>query len=508
MDGPFRRRYLVADIALLTAIAVVVLVLGLTSSGTSGSLAAGRYRAVVLTSTPGRSLPAGFLGVSLEYPAVETYAGDDPLAINPIFVQLIRELSPGQAPVLRIGGDSADWTWWPVPGVSRPPGVSFAIGPRWIQVTRALTGALHAQLILGLNLAAGSPPLAAGEANALLGGLGSSSVTAFELGNEPELYSDFAWYRTAAGRGVTARPRGYDFTAFTNDFTGFAASLPQVRLAGPAFGDFSWSGRLAQFLAAEPRVRIVTLHRYPLQQCYIHRSSPRYPTIANLLSPTASEGLAKRFAPYATVAHASGLTLRIEELNTVACGAVPAVSRPFASALWALDTLFEMAHAGVDGVNMHTFPGAGYELFSFSRAGGRWHARIAPEFYGLLMFAAAAPPGSRLLAVAGDKIGRGVKVWATAAPDRSIRVVLINKQPRRPAIVSLTVPGAGTVAMLERLVAPGARATAGVTIGGQSYATTGALSGTPHNERIRAAGSKYTVTLRGASAALLTVRAS
>src|SRR6516162_318292 len=74
-----------------------------------------------------RRVPFGFIGLSLEYPAVEAYAGINPLAPDPVFVQLVRNLAPGQAPVLRIGGDSSDRTWWPTPGLTRPPGVKFSI---------------------------------------------------------------------------------------------------------------------------------------------------------------------------------------------------------------------------------------------------------------------------------------------------------------------------------------------------------------------------------------------
>jgi len=63
----------------------------------------------------GRPMPDGFVGLSLEYRALLTYLGSDPSAINPVFLRLLRNLGPGQDPVIRIGGDSTDWTWWPVP---------------------------------------------------------------------------------------------------------------------------------------------------------------------------------------------------------------------------------------------------------------------------------------------------------------------------------------------------------------------------------------------------------
>ena len=54
-------------------------------------------------------MPPGFVGVSLEYSALHLYTGRDPNAINPVLVQLLRNLAPGQSPVLRIGGNSSDY---------------------------------------------------------------------------------------------------------------------------------------------------------------------------------------------------------------------------------------------------------------------------------------------------------------------------------------------------------------------------------------------------------------
>ncbi len=405
---PSRRRFWRADATVIALVAATVLVLGLSSStGSSPHDVAGVPAAVTVnsgTELPGtRPIPLGFLGISLEYPAVEAYAGNDPQALNPVFEQLIRNLGP--APELRIGGDSADWTWWPVAGLTRPPGVTFTLDERWLSVTRALARSLGARLILGINLEAASTQVAAAEASALTGGIGASSIEAFELGNEPELYGSFAWYRTPDGRTVTGRPHDYDFNAFSDDFTAVGGAVSEPPLAGPSFGGLGWIGHVAEFLRAEPRVRVVTLHRYPLQLCFTKPGSPRYPTIANLLSDRASAGLADGFVGAAGIAHAHGLPVRIDELNTVACGADAAISNTFASALWSLDTLFQMARVGIDGVNIHTFPGAGYELFRFIRAGGRWRGSVAPQYYGLLMFAQAAPPGSQLLSDLGHRGG-------------------------------------------------------------------------------------------------------
>src|ERR1700716_158151 len=70
---------------------------------------------------PGQPMPPGFVGISFEYKAMHVYTGRDPRVVNPVLVQLLRGINPQQAPVLRIGGNSTDQTWWPVPG-GIPPG--------------------------------------------------------------------------------------------------------------------------------------------------------------------------------------------------------------------------------------------------------------------------------------------------------------------------------------------------------------------------------------------------
>jgi Glycosyl hydrolase family 79 C-terminal beta domain len=508
MRAPARRRFFGADVAVVIAVALLVIVLALATGGHGTADSPPSAVAAVPSATSfarGALVPAGFLGLSLEYPAIEQYAGTNPAAIDPVFVQLIRNLTPGQQTVLRIGGDSSDSTWWPVAGVARPPGVTFTLTRNWLAVTKALAAATNARLILGVNLEADNQELAAVEARELLSGIGTSSVRALELGNEPELYGAFAWYRTADGQKVTGRPHGYDFTDYTRDYANFVAALPRYPLAGPAVSGPKWMRDLGQFLQSEPGIGVVTLHRYPLQNCFMPRCSPRYPSIQHLLSPAASTGLADEIAPYAAIALAHHIPFRLDELNTVSCGADRATSQTFASALWAIDALFELARAGVDGVNIHTFPGAGYELFTLSQAGGRWRATVSPEYYGLLMFAQAAPPGSRLLRIGGTS-GR-IKVWATRAPDGRVRIVVINKDVAHPHVVSLPAPGARGAASLERLQAPNADSTTGVTLGGQSFATdteTGSLA-PASDDSVNERGGRYLVTMPAASAALITL---
>lgn len=452
-----------------------------------------------------RPIPAGFLGLSIEYFAIPAYAGTDASVINPVFVQLIRNLAGGSPPNLRIGGDTTDRTWWPLPNTPTPAGVNETLTPGWIATTKALATATGAKLTLGINLEADSGKIARTEADQLVAGLGSNRVEALELGNEPELYGTFTWGRS----GKPGRPHDYDFAAFSRDFTRIARALPNVPLAGPASGGPRWFRDVGRFLAEHRDVKLTTLHRYPLQLCYVRKDEPNYPTISNLVSSRSSRGLAGSVAAAVRASHARHVPVRIDEMNTIGCGSDRAVGESFASALWALDALFEMARVGVDGVNMSSFPGATYELFTFSEADGRWHALVEPEYYGLEMFAQAAPAGSRLLTVSpADPDAGHLQAFATRAPDGTMRVAVINDGPGAH-VVRVRAPSATQTGTLELLTAPSLTARNDVTLGGQSFGattTTGLLAGTQNTVTVARASGGYTMKVPSASAALLTIR--
>ncbi len=505
MKGAMKLRF-GASLRILVAVGIVAV-----AACSGPSLADARPKAVeagtavvnVGRATIGRAVPAGFVGLSLELPSLLAYAGKDPRAINPVFEQLIRNLAPGQSASLRIGGDSTDWTWYAVPHMTRPPWVRYTLTQNWLQVARALAQAVDARLILGINLEANSAKLAAAEANAMLATIGRGLIGALEIGNEPELYGSFSWYRTPSGGHVRGRAPAYAFSDFIRDFSRVARSLPQVPLAGPSIGSPAWQPQLGSFLAGEPRVGVVTLHRYPLKRC----AGRTNVSVGQLLSEASSLGLADSVARYAALAHARGHRLRIDEMNSISCGGQRGLSDTFASALWALDALFAMQSVGVDGVNIHTLPGAVNELFAFSQLGGVWQGYVRPDYYGLLMFARAAPAGSRLLKLAGATQGT-LRAWATLAPDRHARVVLINTSTTRSQTVTVKAPSAAGSAVLERLIAPNATARTGISLGGQSFGSqtaTGLLAGNPQAASVARIAGSYRLRLPPASAAMLTI---
>jgi hypothetical protein len=472
----------------------------------TNALADSQISASVGSSPTGQPMPSGFVGVSLEYGALHLYTGRNPLAVNPVLVALLKGLAPGQAPVLRIGGDSADASWWPQRRLLPPPGVRYAITPGWLRTTQALAAATGAHLIMGLNMAGDRPAVATAEARAFLQGIGRQYVQDFEVGNEPDVYGVFPWFRDRRGKVYYARNRKYSLANFIGDYAHFRAALPNLPLAGPAFAELTWLSGVGRFLNSEPTLKLVTIHRYPLRAGVKDPSDQLYPSIANLLSDRSALGIAQQVGPYAALAHARGLPFRLDEMNSAANSGQPGTSNTFASALWVLDTLFNLAGVGVDGINVHSLPGAAYELFTFSQSHGTWQAFVHPEYYGMLMFAQAFPPGAQLLPVSAPS--GPLKLWATRAPDGHIRVVAINKDPANGYQVQIQVPGSDISgqASLDWLQAPHVNSTSGVTLGGQTFGqetTTGTL-GQPQTQPVLSVAGAYSFQVPPASAVLLT----
>jgi hypothetical protein len=463
--------------------------------------AAGALVVKLLGGTVGR-VPPGYLGLSMEIRGVEDYTGFDPAALNPVLEQLVHEIDPDRHPVLRLAGDSADWTWYPIPGMRRPAGVRYSLTPNWFKVIKAFAEAVKARLIVGVNMEVNSARVAGAEANAIIAGIRAPHLEALALGDEPDLYHVVAWYELHRVL-YYGRPADWDFARYQSDYAPLGRALPDFPLAGPDVGQPPWLSDIGPFLSAEPRVRIATIHRYALGCIRSKRA-----TIPSLLSDNSTRDFAIGLRPAIAAAHQHRIAFRLDEMNTVSCGGQAGVSDTFAAALWSLDVLFELARDGVDGVNVHTSQSTANQLFTFERVSGQWQGRVAPQFYGLVAFARAAPPGSRLLATTAPTSGP-IHVWATRAPNAVERVVLLNLSLRSERNVIVQAGSGGADATLERLTAPSASATRQIALAGQSFGaqtSTGELAGTLRAPRVVRSYSGYVVSIPPASAAILTLR--
>jgi hypothetical protein len=450
-------------------------------------------------------VPRSFLGLSTEYWSLPLWASQMPVLER--VLGLVHATGNGPL-VLRVGGDSADHSFWD-PDVARVPSWAFALGPSLLAQTRQLVRGLGLRLILDLNLLTDSPAEATHWAQVAEAALPRGSIIGFEIGNEPDIYVRHAWLGITAGRQFLGRalPSALTATDYARDFRAYAAALrqvaPHVTLAGPALArptaHAGWAGTL--IAGDRTSLGMVTVHRYPLSGCARDPSNSAYPTVARLLSPALAQGLASALGPVIDTAHDAGLPLRMTELNSVNCGGRAGVSDTFATALWAPDALFALLRAGVDGVNLHVRANTINAPFAIN--GGGLDAR--PLLYGLILFRQALGPQARLVRT-GLRARRSLNLaaYAVRTGADTLHVVLMDKGPRA-ARFSLRLP-ATAVATAERLLAPSAAARSGVTFAGRRLGRDGRWLGPLVLDRLAGRRGIYTVELRRDSAALITVR--
>jgi hypothetical protein len=414
-------------------------------------------------SAPGTQIPDDFLGISVEWSSVPDYLGNGAGGVRPAVVTLLRDFeSEGHRVSVRIGGNSEDLAWWNPLGEIPPTGVTINIGQTHLSTLAAVAESLNTRLVLGLNLALDDPVTAANLVNAVYGAIPREAVQAFELGNEPDLYVYDSHHRSL----------GYGWNAYLADMEAFREGIeatvpPETPFAAPALANQSWLPNMGNFCTREKdNLALVTTHVYPYTNCYNLAPGP-----GALLTEYATSRIKASYKPVAAAVHAAGMAYRMAEMSSVSCGGADGVSNVYAAALWCADIAFQLASAGLDGLNFHT--PAYYAVFTLDPSGA---PVVKPPYYGMKFFSLATAQHGRLLPVTVKTPVR-VHAWATLGDDGAVRVALINLDKARDAVISLRVPGRSEAATLVRLRAPALDSRDGLTLGGLTW--DGSVDGQP-----------------------------
>jgi hypothetical protein len=460
------------------------------------------------------AVPRSFLGLSQEWPWV---AG---MVLSRQGIDILRHLENDNGPlILRVGGTTFDAGYDRVMHGTTPADLQARAGvEKMFDALQTLRDALGMRFIITLTLAQRDPALVARQAEECRARLGDA-IIAFEVGNEPNYYKDLRrdlWPDDGTGRF---------YRDIVEEFAAGVRAVGETPCAGPAWG---WIGlkpvMLEQYLrAAAGRLALTTVHYY--HSAYFQTPPPGRvnDTPETLLDDGHTrEILSTWIAPQVAVARAHGVPLRITESNSISGGGHAGVSDVYAAALWTLDTMLEMAAAGVAGIDFHQ-ASPNYALLERVTPGDPratpddppplYHSyRVKPPFYGLLFFQRAVTAGARITRVAHAGPA-AVKAYHVAV-GRESRTILVNKSPREPVAleVRLVVP-AGTTGRLMRLAAPDDSITArtGITLAGVHYDAWGGVpNGEPTEEVVPDAGAaaggtrRFRLSLSPASAAMLT----
>ncbi|HWX75488.1 MAG TPA: hypothetical protein VNZ05_09285, partial [Solirubrobacteraceae bacterium] len=398
-----------------------------------GALPVGAISVRIADAPPGARIPQGFLGFSLETPALHS-----PAIVSPssALVALMRALGPGQ---LRISGVSVDRTQWMGVPETAAAWQLATIAPSDLRSLATLMSDTGWKLLLGINL--GHPATAAvveegRAASALLG----SSLAGVALGNEPDLFTraPSAPFRAQLGSGAL-RPIGWGLESYEGEISALRAALGAAGVAVPLYGPDTASSAWLEDYAADQGAGLAALaqHFYPLDRCFHGRLLRSGPSFGSLLSARIERREALDLAAFVRIAQGHGLPPRVDEANSVACAGQVRTSSAFASALWAIDFSLIAAREGIVGVNFHGGLGS-------CRLGGTitspWYSplctlpdgqlRARPEYYALLLLRSLE--GGSFVPIT-YATGRRIVVYALRAPDGSLRVVIDDMELARLA---------------------------------------------------------------------------
>jgi hypothetical protein len=456
------------------------LVISLSGTG----IASSSFANVSIGSTPGRAIAATFMGLSHEWGTAQTMMGDSTTGVDNIYRQLLTNLTAyGSGPInLRIGGNSTDQTGEPTSTTAQP----FA----------ELANALGARFSLGVDLGSDNVDLAVDQANAYVSQMPAGSLDAIEIGNEPDCYYSNGF-----------RPHSYTYQDYLVDFNTWKKNIKPLLSSGTKLIGASWAyTKILSNIESYDSVEASTLTAFS-QHFYVGNGENANPDDI-LLAPNASKSGAYEVTAAVATTHKHGIPFRMGEMNSLSNGGEKGISDAFESALWAVDTMFEYANVGVDGVNWHTGNGGPYATFEFKIQSNQGQTSyelnsVRPLYYGLLLFQEASGNGAHLLPV-DLSTKANLKAWATLDTSGTLRAVVINKDESMSGTVNITLSGYSH-AQIYRLTAPTYQSTSGVTFAGQTFdgSKDGVIQGAQTIESIDVSDGIFQIPMPITSAALV-----
>jgi hypothetical protein len=470
-------------IALGTAFAAVAALLAtaLPAGAAAAAVAPQASTPVAITVTDaayGHSLPADFAGFSLE---ANSLSDGDFKSTD--FADYLKALGP--TGVIRIGGNSADETFWTSTGQTPPSWSEGTITPASLTELDTAISGTGWKVILAVNLKQFSTSRAADEAKHAEQILGSS-LAAIEIGNEPNYYytSDATY-----------------FSNFESYVAAITKAVPGIGIAGPDAGHDqpAFVATFAQDEMANPDIAMLTDHEYPLSEC-----DGATNTIAGLLSTssvTAEEAAADSVVTAAATDQVPGL---MDETNSITCSGQAGVSNVFASTLWSLDYTLLLAQHGVQSADFHgAISGCG-PYSPLCTSGSSTNLTAQPLFYGLL---AVNQVGTGSFLDVDDPDSADLRAYAVQNGS-GLTVVLDDVQDPKSygaTDVTLTLPQSYTGAkstVLATSSSSGLSATSGITLGGKQISSTGVLP-SPTYTTVAVSGDTVTVDVAPGSATIL-----
>jgi hypothetical protein len=374
-------------------------------------------------------------------------------AANLALAGLFNRLGSG---VLCLGGNSLDKTLWTPEGYGNTAG---QVSPVDVDNLAAFVALTNWKVLYGVNLGTSTPALAAAEVAYVQSRLGDVLI-GFGIGNEPEEYS------------LSYFPGGWDLTAYEALWQQFRSAIlsttPSAVITGPASGDATtWTVPFA----LGPNGKLVSLLT---QHYYRGNGHSVNATVANLVSPDLT--IIADCVALRSAVSGQKIPFRFSETNSYLYGGSPGVSNAYASALWVIDHLFNIALGGGSGVNMQ---GGDLGYYTPIANYGSSFLEARPEYYGLLLFSLVGQ--GTLLRTTLSKIDFNATIYTVLAASGGMSIVIVNKEVFQSLKITIDCGKTINGAHLIELRSTALSATTGQTLQGATVDSDGSITqGTPY----------------------------
>jgi len=365
-----------------------------------------------------------FVGFSIETFTALNWFGSNPKRVKDSFVVLMKQLmmtSGQRGPEFRIGGNSADVAAFSYDN-ELLPNTSFIITPNELIMINEAMKSINSAAVHDLYFRLDSNyTYGVNHVQAINDIIGWDNVLALEIGNECDLYG---------GNGYRD-PKTWSFDTYVGEWRNYVntirAALPSLRpnlFQGATFLTSNWLKDLAGFTQTQQKdLLTVSIHAYPSTHC------GHNVTIDQLLSDDEAESEANLIIANHLVSGNSNLTvpLQIGESNDVSCHGQPDVSDTFASALWLIDYLFNLARVNVRGISIHERNETNSYSVILWRGINSQIPFVQPKYYGVSLFNYATRDHCQI--VATQKLMSSVpyvKVWS-CFNDHRLTITIIHK---------------------------------------------------------------------------------
>jgi hypothetical protein len=443
-------------------------------------------------SANGLVIPHNFVSLSVEVNGAVSFFGNvtNPNIAYSNLMNVLRNVSMGKGPTIRIGGNSADQSlWWEDNPHTLPPNQTYAITSVDLYSYAAALPTWNGKAVIDTNFFLGGTDAVATQratdhAHAITTLIGWNQIESVEVGNEVECYHD---------NGI--RPQNWSESDYEKEFIAHVtaletAGMPRGLIQGAVFccNNSVYNAAFSNYTNKFTNLGIlasVSYHHYAVGGC-----GGKKVTLDMLLADEASVGSARFLAPFAFAAYSNKIPFHVGEGNSASCGGTNGVSNVFASALWALDALLSVAEVGVSMFNFHGGPTSGYySPVIFPNLPHNTIPQVRPVFYSMWAAAVATQKESEPWSSTSSSSNPMIKTHVLRDSLGIFRVVIIHKDMYTNINATVNVSPSkgfsGKHGRLLRLVSTNNNsisATSGIYFAGQTFDES--LDGMPFGNQV------------------------